>query len=219
MNRIVSTLLDLLFPPRCVFCRRLLEDGEPELCSACQTSLPWLTGAAAEQRGTWFALCVSPLAYRDTVRDSLRRYKFQGRRWYCRVYGALMAQCVRDHLDGQYDLITWAPLSEKRRRERGYDQAYLLASRMAEALGTQAVSTLRKIRHTAAQSGLEEDAARRSNVQGAYQILDPALVRGKRVLLADDIVTTGSTLAACAQALAEAGAAEVFCVTAARARF
>lgn len=219
MNRLISAFLDLLFPPRCVFCQGLLEDGEADLCGRCQESLPWLTGEAAEQRGTWFALCVSPLAYRDTVRDSLRRYKFQGRRWYCRVYGALMAQCVRDHLDGQYDLITWAPLSDRRRRERGYDQAYLLAGHMAQSLGTQAVSTLRKIRHTAAQSGLEEDAARRTNVQGAYQVLDPALVAGKRVLLADDIVTTGSTLAACAQALTEAGAEEVFCVTAARARF
>lgn len=219
MNRILTALLDLIFPPRCVFCGRLLDTGEEELCNSCQKNLPWLTGAAAEQRSLWFDRCVSPLAYRDAVRDSLRRYKFQGRRWYCRIYGRLMAQCVQDHLAGQYDLITWAPLSAKRKRKRGYDQAYLLAAHMAAELGGQAVPTLRKVRHTAAQSGLNDDGARRKNVQDAYEILDPARIAGKRVLLVDDIVTTSSTLSACAQVLTQAGAAEVICVTAARARF
>lgn len=218
MSRVVDALLDLLFPPKCVFCGRLLHSGEEGLCTACQKTLPWLVGAEAEQAGEGFTLCVSPLRYRDAVRDSLRRYKFEGCRGYHRVYGKLVAQCIHDHLEGRYDVITWAPLSAKRKRERGYDQAFLLADTAAKHLGVQVRPLLQKVRHTAAQSGLEEDAQRHVNVQGVYAVPDPSLVRGKRVLVVDDIVTTGSTLTACAQALREAGAVDIFCATAARAR-
>ena len=96
--------------------------------------LPWLAGPEAEQTGEFFTLCASPLAYRDQVRDSIRRYKFKGRQGYHKAYGRLVAQCVHDHLDGRWDLITWVPLSDQRRRERGYDQAFLLASAAAVLL-------------------------------------------------------------------------------------
>ena len=133
MSGPVGVLLDLLFPPKCVFCGRLLTSGERDFCARCQRELPWLEGPEAEQTGEFFTLCASPLAYRDQVRDSIRRYKFKGRQGYHKAYGRLVAQCVHDHLDGRWDLITWVPLSDQRRRERGYDQAFLLAS--AAALG------------------------------------------------------------------------------------
>lgn len=81
-----------------------------------------------------------------------------------------------------------------------------------------AVETLRKGRNTQAQSGLDDDAARRANVLGAYTIVDPELVEGKRVLLIDDVITTGSTISECARVLRSAGAADVVCATLARAR-
>ena len=110
------------------------------------------------------------------------------------------------------------PLSDKRLRERGYDQAFLLASAAALELGDVAVETLRKGRNTQAQSGLDDDAARRANVLGAYTIVDSELVEGKRVLLIDDVITTGSTISECARVLRSAGAADVVCATLARAR-
>lgn len=218
MSGAAAWLLDLLFPPKCVFCGRLLSSGERDFCARCQSELPWLEGAAAEQTGEFFSLCVSPLRYQDQVRDSIRRYKFKGRRGYHKAYGKLVAQCVHDHLAGRYDLISWVPLSDKRKKERGYDQAFLLASAAALELDDVAVETLRKGRHTDAQSGLDDDAARRANVLGAYAVVDPELVAGKRVLLIDDVITTGSTMAECARALRTAGAKEVLCATLARAR-
>lgn len=218
MSRAVSFLLDLLFPPRCVFCGHILDRDGAAPCPACQKSLPWLTDAAAEQKLEFCRLCVSPLRYQDRVRDSLRRYKFSGQRGYCRVYGPLLAQCVHDHLNGQYDLITWVPLSARRLRSRGYDQARLLAEHAAKELGAAAVSTLRKVRHTTAQSGLDDEAARRANVLGAYAVTAPERIQGRRVLLIDDIVTTGSSLSECARALLTAGAEEIVCATVARAR-
>ena len=129
-----------------------------------------------------------------------------------------MAQCVHDHLEGRYDLITWVPLSPQRKRERGYDQAFLLASAAALELGDVAVETLRKERNNEAQSGLTEAAQRRANVLGAYTPVDPELVAGKRVLLIDDVVTTGATMSECARILRAMGAADVVCAALARAR-
>ena len=80
-----------------------------------------------------------------------------------------------------------------------------------------AVETLRKLRNTEAQSGLEDDEARRANVLGAYACVEPELVEGKRVLLIDDVITTGSTISECARTLRTAGAADVVCATLARA--
>ena len=209
--------LDLLFPPKCVFCGRLLRRGESGMCPDCQRELPWLTEEAAEQEGEFFSLCVSPLRYQDKVRDSIHRYKFSGRQGYARIYGTLVAQCISDHLAGRYDLITWVPLSRARRRERGYDQAFLLANAAALALGDVAVETLRKERHTQAQSSLEDESARRANVLGAYEIVDPELIEGRRVLLVDDVITTGATISECARILRTFGAADVVCATLARA--
>ena len=218
MSGPLGVLLDLLFPPKCVFCGKVLDSGEDGLCARCQRDLPWLTDGEAELTGEFFSLCAAPLRYQDKVRDSIRRYKFNGRRGYHKLYGKLVAQCVHDHLAGRYDLITWVPLSRQRKKERGYDQAFLLASAAALELGEVAVETLRKERHTAAQSGLTEAAQRRANVLGAYTPVDPELVAGKRVLLVDDVVTTGSTLSECARTLRTMGAADVVCAALARAR-
>ena len=219
MSRPLGALLDLLFPPRCVFCRRLLHRGEEGICPRCQQELPWALGAEAEQTGEFFSLCASPLWYQDQVRASFHRYKFKGVRGYSRTYGRLVAQCVQDHLAGRYDLITWVPLSPERLKKRGYDQAMLRASAAARALDDVAAETLCKVRDTEAQSGLgKNDASRRANVLSAYQVTDPALVEGRRVLLIDDIVTTGSTLSECARVLRTAGATDVVCAALARSR-
>ena len=218
MSGPLGVLLDLLFPPKCVFCGKVLDSGEDGLCARCQRDLPWLADGEAELTGEFFSLCAAPLRYQDKVRDSIRRYKFNGRRGYHKLYGKLVAQCVHDHLAGRYDLITWVPLSSQRKKERGYDQAFLLASAAALELGEVAVETLREERHTAAQSGLTEAAQRRANVLGAYTPVDPELVAGKRVLLIDDVVTTGSTLSECARTLRTMGAKDVVCAALARAR-
>ena len=218
MSGPLGFVLDLLFPPKCVFCGKVLDSGKSGFCRRCQRELPWLTDGEAELTGEFFSLCAAPLRYQDKVRDSIHRYKFKGRRGYHKVYGKLVAQCVHDHLDGRYDLITWVPLSDRRRRERGYDQAFLLASAAALELGDVAVETLRKERNTDPQSGITEDAQRRANVLGAYTPVDPELVAGKRVLLIDDVVTTGSTLSECARTLRTMGAEDVVCAALARAR-
>ena len=116
-----------------------------------------------------------------------------------------------------FDLLSWAPLSPRRLRQRGYDQAELLARAVGEHLGAAAVPLLVKSRDIPAQSGLSEQASRRANVLGAYELLPRAEVEGRSILLADDVVTSGSTLSECARVLLTAGAAQICAVTLAQA--
>lgn len=109
------------------FCRHLLEDPRALLCPDCQRELPWLTGTEGERKVDFTGGCLSPLAYRGRVPEAVQRFKFSGVRSYAKPFGLLMAQCAQDRLKETPDLLTWAPLSRKRLRERGYDQAELLA--------------------------------------------------------------------------------------------
>ena len=211
-----AALLDLLFPRKCPFCQRLVE-GDALLCPDCQRTLPWLTEKAAERSPEFLKLCISPLRYKGPVAESIHRYKFSGRRNYAAAYGALMAQCVLDHPDVTFDLLSWAPLSRKRLRRRGYDQARLLAQAVGERLNVPVTPVLVKRRDIPAQSGLSEQAARRANVLGAYELLPGAQVAGSSILLADDVITSGATLSECARVLLTAGAAQVCAVTLAQA--
>ena len=110
-----------------------------------------------------------------------------------------------------FDVLTWVPVSRLRRMKRGFDQVELLAKEVALQLGVQALPCLKKIRHTPPQSTLPTAAQRRANVLGAYVATNPECIREKRVLLLDDIITTGATVSECAQTLLLAGAKEVRC--------
>ena len=129
--------------------------------------------------------------------------------------GELIAGCAAEHFSGAFDTVTWVPVSPRRLRQRGYDQARLLAEEAARVLEVPALPLLSKGRNTEAQSGLDGDAARRANVLGVYEAVDPERISGHRILLVDDICTTGATLAECARVLREAGAADVVCAAAA----
>ena len=206
--------LDLLFPPKCPFCGKLLEKGIL-LCPDCQRDLPWLSGKAAETRVELTEGCVSALRYQDKVRTAIHAYKFKGRSARSKPFGLPVAQAILDQ-GLTADLITWPSLSKKRLRQRGYDQAELLAREVGKTLGLPVFRTLDK-QERPAQSGLEGEAARRANLLGAYTAIGPERFVGKTILLIDDVVTTGTTLSECAKTLRIAGAKAVFCGTLAKA--
>lgn len=210
---IIKGLLDLLFPPRCIFCRSFLKGNEKDICGKCEKELPYTDLAREAKRGEFFTKSVAPLYYEGKARESILRYKFRGAVQYAQCYGKLLAPCIRERLDGEYDLISWVPLSKSREKARGYDQAMLLALATALELDNVAVETLRKTVDNPSQSGLNAAEKRRANVLGAYEITDRELVEGKRILLIDDIITTGSTVSECARTLLTAGAEGVVCAT------
>jgi ComF family protein len=129
-----------------------------------------------------------------------------------------VGQLVAAWPEAQPEVLTWVPVSRKRLRSRGYDQAKLLAEATGAVLGLPVTATLRKVRDNPPQSGLQDAAGRRANVLNAYEAVDPAAFAGKRVLLIDDVATTGSTLSECARVLVTAGAGEVLAATLAMVR-
>lgn len=217
-NRWLAWLLDLLYPPACAFCGRCLPRGAPAtgICPSCRENLPYTGPTGVSRQGTCFQICRSPLFYQDRVAESIRKYKFQGQACYHFAYGILLRECLRQYQPQAPDLITWVPLSAWRRWRRGYDQAYLLAREAAQAYGMEPVRLLKKIRNTRPQSSLSH-RARKGNVRGVYRMADGApAVEGKRILVVDDVITTGSTLSACAAVLLADGAEEVDGLTLAR---
>ncbi len=213
--KLVKWLLDLLYPPKCVFCGRLLKESETDLCRKCRFSLPEVESSV--KRGEFFEQCWSVYYYEEFVAESIRRYKFRGMSHYADAYGRALAMLLlRERVS--FDVLTWAPISLRRMRRRGYDQTQLLAEAVARELGVYCIQTLRKTRHNPAQSGQKNAAARKANVLGVYEAIRPQCFYGKRVLLIDDIITTGATLSECSRVLRSAGAASVVCATLAATR-
>ena len=202
-----SRLLQLIFPPKCTLCRKLLTGVETDLCHHCRTKGPEFKKSKrklpfiAHWTGIWY--------YKDGVRLSVHRFKFGNARRYADVYGRLLAVKLQNMELDDFDMISWVPISWQRRFSRGYDQSRLLAEALGRELGVKPSRVLRKIRSTPPQSGIPDAAGRRANVQGAYRALDPSAVCGKRILLVDDVVTTGATASECARTLLTAGAKEV----------
>lgn len=199
----------LLFPPKCVLCGHILEKDELDLCKDCRETAP-----ECPVKGTKLPFLESWLAvwhYEDQVRRSLLRYKFYNKRHYAESYGRILAMKLAREREDAYDLITWVPISRWRRLRRGYDQVELLAQAVCAELEITPVPCLCKIRHNRAQSGIVGQAHRRANVLGVYEAVEPERFRGKRVMLLDDIITTGATVGECARVLLTAGAKEVHC--------
>lgn len=215
--RAVNWLLDLLYPPRCPFCRSILKPGECAVCAKCDKLLPRAYKEDG-RRADFVERLISPYYYEDGVREAVLRYKFGGVTACAAPLGKLLADCVREHLEDEYDLITWVPLSRQRLRSRGYDQARLLAEAAARELGTKAVATLYKHIDTPPQAQTGSEDRRRANITGAFEVIDKELIEGRRVLLIDDIVTTGATVSECARVLGKAGAETVYCASLARTR-
>ena len=214
--KITEFLLELFYPSRCAFCGKCVKSGEG-MCITCEKILPYTGENNEKQHFANVELCVSPLYYEGAVRKALLRYKFAGAASYSRIFGRISAKCI-DETQISCDIITWVALSRKRRRRRGYDQAQLLAESAAKELGLPCEGLLKKTRDNPAQSGIKDAAQRRRNVSGVYEAADPEKIRGKHILLMDDIVTTGATLSEAASVLKKAGAASVTAATVARRR-
>ena len=205
-------LINLLYPPKCVICGRIQYGGEECICETCLSQLP-RTNPHYKRTGPFYSFCLVPLWYKGDFRQSFLRYKFGGKRVYAPVYSAILCERL-DAADimETIDYITWAPLVPRRLRKRGYDQAALLAQGIARHYGIPAIHLLKKKRGVGPQTKTTSLSERRANISGAYRMRSEIDLHGKRILLVDDVITTGSTLSECAKTLKTAGAAEIVCI-------
>ena len=205
--KLFAVLSQWLFPEKCVLCGRLLEKNEMDLCHKCRIEAPECGQSRTKYPylESWSAVWL----YQDLVRRSILRYKFYGKRSYAAAYARLLGVKLMKEDRLQVDLITWVPISAKRLKKRGFDQCQLLAEALSREVDLPAVPLLKKVRDNPPQSGIVGHAHRKANVLGVYQVTDSAQLQEKRILLLDDILTTGATAGECARVLLTAGAREV----------
>jgi len=194
----------LISPPRCVTCGRpVRRAAPPTVCAACRISPPLYTRARPAG------------VYDGALREAIHALKFGGCRAIAGPLGDLIAATVQADDRLRADVIIPVPLHASRYRQRGFNQAELLARRVAMRLGLPCEARLlRRARATEAQSGLNREV-RETNVRGAFVCARP--LAGHDVLLVDDVMSTGFTVSECARALGSAGAREVAVATAAAA--
>lgn len=215
-KRQLPTFGQLLFPSRCIICRNVIGLSD-FICPECARKLPYVT-VQTPVHGDCFDACYAPFYYEEPLRTSFLRYKFNDFRHYAQHYGAWMADHLLRESAADFDLVTWCPISVLRRMKRSYDQSELLAQVIADRLSLPLKSTLRKAHRKPLSRSGGDKATRAAILLGAYSVKPEVSIQGKRILLVDDIVTTGSTLSECARMLKTAGASEVTCITLARKR-
>ena len=233
----IGAIASLLYPPVCTICAANVRASE-YLCDQCETktarviapfcqkcSEPFegaITGtftcANCAHRTIYFDTAVAAYRSRGIVRQIIHTFKY-GRQIYLRhlvarwLYAALDDERLSNR---RFDIIIPVPLHPTRQRERGFNQASLLAELLSAEISIQSKSALERIRYTPTQTALDR-AERMENLHKAFRLRKNADVRRLRVLLIDDVLTTGSTLSECSRVLKRAGAISVHAATAARA--
>ena len=194
--------IQFLEPPWCDICGTLGVNG---VCDACATSPP--------RYGQLRAVAL----YQTTLQQAIHLFKFEKKKGFARH----LIQLINAHIPADcdvatYDFILPIPIHKKRLRERGFNQATLLADGIAEAAGVRVLTdTLVRKRHTVAQSSLDREA-RQQNIVGAFDVVEPDIIRGKRLLVIDDVFTTGATIREAVSELWTADPAEIDVLTLAR---
>lgn len=199
----------LIFPEKCILCGRILEKAQVDLCHQCRIDAP--NCPVSRRKLPFLDSWVAVWYYEGLARKSLLGFKFRGKRHYAAGYGRLLAMKLQQEHPEGFDLLTWVPTGSIRKFFRGYDQVQLISQAVGRELSMEPVQLLKKIRNNRPQSSIRGEAKRRANVLGAYKAIDPACFAGKRILLLDDIVTTGATIGECARILLTAGAKQVHC--------
>lgn len=214
--RLLHWILDLLFPRKCALCRKLLSKEETDYCRECRIKAPRFPVLQKKEHPSgksklrFLDRVTAVWYYKENVREAILRLKFQKAAFLADPLGRSLAAKVLETHSEDVDLLTWVPVSAKRKRQRGYEQAELLAKVVGKELGIPAVSLLQKRKDNPAQSGMSGEA-RKANVLGVYQIKANTDLSGKRILLIDDVFTTGATAEECAKVLLEGGAKAVSC--------
>jgi ComF family protein len=239
LKEILTGIADIIFPPRCIACGELLERHDPlPFCPPCMAGIHFIGSPLCPRCGTPFpvtegedhlcggcliterpyAVARSVGRYEETLLTAIHRFKYRGKTGI----GDLLSRIMADFADKTWDMTVFerilpVPLHRRRLRERGFNQAVILARGLSKRFNIPLDFTaLRRDLFTPPQVGLDRKQ-RLANVRGAFTVAYPERIVGRRLLLVDDVYTTGSTLTECARVLIRAKAEAVAILTLARA--
>lgn len=214
----------LLYPQRCRYCNNVI-DIRREMCHTCENTLQRIEGEICKLCGKnvddcdcghkkhFYKYVCAPFYYEGAASRSIWSLKFRKITKLSKPLAEDMAECFNHHYKGyDFDLCTFVPSAKADLKRRGFNQAELLARDFCEITGLKCEDLLVKKFSTESQHNLT-GAERSGNLLGAIDLKDDINIENMRILLIDDIKTTGSTLNECAKMLLIGGAAEVFCLT------
>lgn len=204
----------MLFGRECIFCRRIIgtnmadwKKGMVCICHICSKKIAEEKSVVITNPQKPLAFVIPCTSYAGDVRDAFIRYKFQGHRAYEKGFLHIALKKLSEYDLSGFDAIMTIPISKERMRERGFNQSLFMASAVSELFNVKEVNDeIIKVRDTVCQSGLLRNE-RRQNIYGAYSVSD--FVKGKNVLIADDLYTSGATMSEAANAMLKKGAKTV----------
>lgn len=202
-------LHSLLYPVRCPYCNKLIERHE----YACKDCLRDIPENGIEQGVLGGYRCCSPLPYTGNFKKAMLRFKLGGKRRYAKRFAPLLYKQIKEsYEDTVFDYITFVPMHKVNLRQRGFNQSELLALELSNLMKIPYFKVIEKDKITHSQHGLKLNQ-RRTNLKGAFKVIDKQKIEGRSILLLDDIITTGSTLGECAKTLQKAKPSYICCVT------
>ncbi len=205
-------LVKLLFPPKCIFCGRIIDyESDIEICETCYNKIPFIDIINYElDRTRYYDELICLCKYSGIIKECLIKFKFYEKVSCYRTLSKLMSVKIKKVSNSKkYDMIMSVPLHRKKQKLRGYNQSLLISRSISGEIGIPEQSSfLKKVRETESQSLLTRDR-RYLNVKAAFEVRKTEKIKGRSVLLIDDIFTTGSTINECASVLKRAGASRV----------
>lgn len=197
----------IFYPNRCIFCNTIISSKDV-VCKACNkhTLINPTLRCFKKCFGDKNFLCVSAFDYKLQAREAMRRFKFLGYTSYAKFFAESVKKAILKKISNpEFDIISYVPLSLSRERERGYNQSELIAKELGKTMNISSKKLLTKTADNCPQHTLALES-RMHNVVGVYRPVNPDFIKGKTILLCDDILTTGNTICECAKILYAAGA-------------
>ena len=208
-------LLDLIYPPVCGICDKI---NKKNLCKKCELKIKKYEINKIEDcrkdKLKYFDYHIKIFRYENIIRDKIIDYKFNEKAYLYKTFEKMILKTKKTYsFLKKYDIILYVPMFKKHKLIRGYNQSELIARKISDTLGiTLEKNNLAKVINTKKQSTLTK-SEREKNVKNAFKLKNPEKINGKKIILFDDIYTTGSTVNECSKVLKKAGAAEIVILT------